>query len=157
MEWELQELNKETKKVEENTIVENEETFGMAGAGVKKEKYSYEISTDLLPTEIIKLSIEIEKTLRTIYEIHFQTEQNRPVAISKLINKLNEEKVINNDAFNLLKTFWEMRNKIIHDHNITFSDRDYMSFVDIGIRILKVLKTIQFNKMDGKLPYYGIG
>ena len=155
-EWELQELNKETELIEEKTTVEKEEPIGLSGPAINGGRTGFEISTDF-STDILKLSIEIEKTLREIYEIHFQTSEKRPLAVVKLIEKLKSEQVIDQETSNLLRKFWTLRNRAIHDHNFQIDRKDFMSFTDIGIRILKILKTIKNNKLDGKLPIYGMG
>ncbi|WP_299244150.1 hypothetical protein [uncultured Aquimarina sp.] len=155
-EWELQELNKKTERIEEKTTIEKDEPVGLSGAAVISEKGEFEISTDF-SINILKLSIGIEKTLREIYEIHFQTNEKRPLSIIKLIGKLKLEQIIDEETSDLLRKFWNLRNKAIHDHSFKIDRKDFTSFADIGIRILKILKTIKNNKLDGKLPIYGIG
>ncbi|WP_298419421.1 hypothetical protein [uncultured Kordia sp.] len=154
-EWELQELNKETERIEEKTTVEKNEPLGLGGPTVTREKIEFELTTDF-STDILKLSIEIEKTLREIYESHFQTNEKRPLAVVRLIELLKSENVIDKETSSLLRKFWNLRNKAIHDHNFRIDKKDFMSFTDIGIRILKILKTIKNNNQDGKLPIYGM-
>ncbi|MCG8806539.1 hypothetical protein G1K75_12860 [Tenacibaculum finnmarkense] len=153
-ELELKELNKKTEQIEEITTVEKEEPIGLSGPIISREKTDFEISTDFL-TDILKLSIEIEKTLREIYESHFQTSKKSPLSVIKLIEKLKSEEVINQETSNLLRKFWNLRNQAIHDHNFQIDRKDFMSFTDIGIRILKILKTMKNNKSD-ELPIYGM-
>lgn len=103
-EWELQELNKETERIEEKTTVEKDEPIGLSGPVISQRKTVFEITTDF-STDILKLSIEIEKTLREIYKIHFHTNEKRPLAVVKLIEKLKTEQVIDQEISNLLGKF----------------------------------------------------
>lgn len=153
-ELELKELNEETEKVEESIVSEKKGPIGLTGPNVENnDKIVYEISNDF-NVEILKISILIEKTLREIYEIHFKSKQEKPFAINKLIDKLREENVIDNETTYMLKRFWEVRNNVVHNHSIQIDKKDFMSFIDIGIRILKILINIKNDKLDGKMEHY---
>lgn len=152
-EWELQELNKNTELIEEKMTVEKEEPIGLSGPAIRGEKNEVEISTEF-STDILKRSIEIEKKLIEIYKIHFKTSEKRPLAVVKLIEKLKSEKVIDQETSNLLRKFWCLRNRAIHNPNFQIDKKVLISFTDIGIRILEILITIKNNKLDGKLHYH---
>ena len=151
-ELELKELNEQTEKIEKNTIVKKNKNAGrLSGPNleedIQKKSYNYELTTDF-STNILKLSIEIEKTLREIYEVHFRTNDDIPLSVMKLIEKLKTEKIINIETFDLLRKFWNLRNQTIHNHNFEIDNSEYTSFTDIGIRILKILRTIKNNRLN---------
>ncbi|KGL58419.1 hypothetical protein [Polaribacter sp. Hel1_85] len=152
---ELQELNKKIEIIEEKTTAEKNEQRGLNAPEVETKETEFEISTEL-STNILKLSIEIEKTLKEIYELGFHSEEKIPISVFKLIEKLNEGRIIDNETSDLLKSFWNLRNKTVHNHNFEIEKKEFISFTDVGIRILRILKIIRNNKLDGKLPHYGL-
>lgn len=154
-EWELHELNKNTTRIEEKTTLEKDEPVGLSGPSMNRGKTEFEILTDL-STDILKLSIEIEKTLKELYIIHFNSNEQMPLANVNLVEKLESVQVIDQETSNLLIKFWSLRNKVIHDPNIHIDKKEFISFTDIGIRILRILKAIKNNKLDGKLPHQGM-
>ena len=147
VEVELEELNKKTEVVEK-TITEQ----GIKFVGISGHKHPYEFDykiTNDLPTEILKISIDIEKTLGTIYEMALKTREKRPLAVSVLIETLCEKGVIDLELKNLLRQFWVFRNDIVHSVGYTVTEKEFLAFADIGIRVLKILKTLQNNISDG--------
>jgi len=146
-EIELEELNNKIEKVEK-TITEQELKYAGLGGDKHPFEFDYEISNDL-PTEILKISIEIEKTLREIYEMAFKTREKRPLAVSVLIETLREKKVLDIELTKLLRQFWIFRNNIVHAVSYTVTEKEFLSFADIGIRVLKIIKTLQNNISDG--------
>lgn len=156
-ELELQELNKETEKVEENLSVETEGSVGLGAPAIDENEELYQI-TDDYSTDLIRLSVEIEKTLRIIFESHFRSTIKRPLSVGKMIEKLGTENVIDFDTATLLRKFWNLRNQLIHDHKFEIQKMDFIAFNDIGIRILKILKVIKKDLPDGEegLPHYGL-
>jgi hypothetical protein len=147
LELELTELYKTAKKVEKNL---NEHELKFAGIAGHEHPYEfdYEITHDL-PTEILKISIEIEKTLRTIYQMAFKTRENRPLEVSTLIDTLHEKNAIDYEPFRMLKQFFAFKSNIIYAEKYTVTDKEYLAFADIGIKVLKILKTLQNNISDG--------
>lgn len=156
-ELELQELNKETEKVEENLSVETEGSAGLGTPEINENEELYQI-TDDYSSNLIRLSVEIEKTLRIIFERHFKSTEKRPLSVGKMIERLGTENVIDYDTAKLLRKFWNLRNKLIHDHKFEIQKMDFVAFNDIGIRILKILKVIKKDFLDGGegLPHYGL-
>jgi len=154
LEIELKELDKEVEKIEEQTIIEHPKADTLSGTGKTQNNY-YQISNDL-STETLRLSIEIEKSLRQIYDGYFHSEEKRPIAVTRLIETLKENKLIDNETYHLLRKFWSLRNKLIHDYSFEMDEKALVSFVDSGIRILNIVKTLRDNLAEGKIPYYGI-
>ncbi len=146
-EIELEELSKETEKVEK-TITEQGLKYAGLGGTKHPFEFEYEISNNL-PTEILKISVEIEKTLRDIYEMAFKTREKRPLAVPVLIETLREKKVIDLEITKLLRQFWIFRNNIVHAVRYSVTEKEFLSFADIGIRVLKILKALQNNISDG--------
>lgn len=65
-ELELQELNEETKNVEENLSVETDGLIGLGGTVINDNEELFQI-TDDYSINLIKVSIEMEKYLRIIF------------------------------------------------------------------------------------------
>ena len=154
VELELHDLIKNTERVENELGEEKIDTSGISKLP-KNSDLSIELQSDL-PTTILRLSIEIEKSLRDIYDIAFQTPQQRPFAISKRIDALRQEKIIDEDTAGLLRQFWKTRNIVVHGHNsISITEQDMLAFSDIGIRLLKILKTILNNLKEKEARLQG--
>ncbi|NVN96012.1 MAG: hypothetical protein HXX18_12090 [Bacteroidetes bacterium] len=149
IELELEELNRKTQVIEK-AITENELKFTGIGSIKHPYEFDYEI-TNNLPTEILKISIEIEKTLKSIYETAYKTREKRPLAVSVLIEMLRKKDIIDLELTSLLKQFWTFRNNIVHAVNYTVTEKEFLAFTDIGIRVLKILKALQNNINDGTL------
>lgn len=144
-ELELQELNKEAKKIEEKIV--HRKQAGLSGPVVEKsDEKEYSI-------EIIRLSSSIEKKLREIFESKFTVTSERPFSILELIEQLRVANYIDSQTFYLIKSFWEMRNKVMHNHKYFINEKDFQTFSDIGERIIKILDVIQSN-LDKKLSHY---
>ncbi len=150
LEWELNELNKTTEKVEGK--LKDEKLKGASISGlIRHNNYDFEIQNDL-PTTILKLSIDIEKSMREIYEIVFSTSEERPLSTIKLIDILFDKDIINDETTNLLKHFWKIRNQFVHGYKlIEITDKDILAFSDIGIRLLRILKNLENNINDEKV------
>ena len=154
-EYELQELNKETEKVEESIETEKNAPVGLNGPQIENVTENYEMSNDFT-VDILKISINIEKTLREIYENHFESENDKPFSLNRLIEKLKEEKVIDIETTLMLKKFWSLRNNVVHNQNYTLSKKDFMSFTDIGLRIMKILNNKKNENLDGRMEHIGL-
>lgn len=146
-ELELEELNKSTEKLEEK-IQEQEPKSPRISGFENSMDFEFKFSDDL-HTDTLKISIDIEKTLREIYEMALKTKQNRPLAVSELIETLREKKIIDLELTKLLRQFWIFRNNIVHSISYVVTKQEFLSFADIGLRVLKILKTIQNNISDG--------
>ena len=146
IEVELEELNKKTEVLEK---IISDKGLNFKGQGGLKQPldFNYKITSDL-PTEILKISIEIEKTLRSIYDATMKGDKKGPLAVSVLIESLRENKVIDLELTKLLRQFWMFRNSIVHAVSYTVTEKEFLAFVDIGIRVLKILKTTQSNIGD---------
>lgn len=150
LEWELNELNKTTEKVEGKLKDEKLKGAGISGL-IRRNDYDFEIQNDL-PTTILKLSIEIEKSMREIYEIVFSTNEERPLSTTKLIDTLFKKDIINDETTELLKQFWRIRNQFVHGHKlIEITDKDILAFSDIGIRLLRILKNMENDLKEDKV------
>lgn len=156
-ELELQELNEETEKVEENLEVETDGPVGLGAPAIDDNEELYQISDDY-STDLIRLSVEIEKTLRIIFERHFKSTEKRPLSVGRMIEKLGTENVIDYDTNKLLRKFWNLRNELIHNHKFEIQKMEFIAFNDIGIRILKILKVLKkgLSDEDEGLPHYGL-
>ncbi|CAM1350170.1 conserved hypothetical protein [Tenacibaculum ascidiaceicola] len=156
-ELELEELNKEIKKVEESLFVKADKAIGLGSPSIRNNEETYQI-TDDYSMDLIRLSVEIEKTLRIIFEEHFKLSETRPLSIMIMVEKLREGNVIDYDTAKSLQKFWKLRNELIHNHKFEIKKKDFIAFNDIGIRVLKILKAFRmgFSDEEQKLPIYGL-
>ena len=143
VELELEELYKQTEKVEK-TISDKGLKFKSSKGEKEPLDFDYVITSDL-PTEILKISIEIERTLRNIYDLTNFDKTQKPLAVSVLIETLRENKIIDLEQTKMLRQFWIFRNNIVHAVKYTVTEIEFLSFMDIGLKVLKILKTIQNN------------
>ena len=100
---------------------------------------------------ILKLSIEIEKITRSVFMISVRDELKRPLLILESISILESKGLIEKETSSLVRKFWKIRNKIVHGHEITLVSKDMLAFMDIGLRILRILKTVYVRISDGTL------
>lgn len=56
----------------------------------------------------------------------------------------------------MLKTFWELRNNIMHDQKFVVSKKEFISFTDIGLRIMKILNNKKNEILEGKMEHIGL-
>lgn len=110
----------------------------------KQDDFDYNISNDL-HTEILRISNEIEKTLRTIKTL--KTGRTGPFSVPELIESLHQEKAIDLEVTKLLRQFWMFRNGIVHSISYNVSENEFLAFADVGFRVLRILKQIQ-NKIE---------
>jgi uncharacterized protein YutE (UPF0331/DUF86 family) len=93
----------------------------------------------------LKISIEIERLLREIHDSVKVEDSIRPLSVNVLIEKLREKGILDLEITDLVKRFWLFRNKIVHSVSFNVTDSELLSFTDIGLRIIKILKSIQVN------------
>jgi len=145
-ELELIELNQETEKVEENIKEPNIKYPGSTevyGLGFK--------ITEDFSSDILKLSIEIEKITRSIFSIGIGEVQKRPLSVVQSISILESEGLIEKETSLLIRNFWNIRNKVVHGHDVELNRKEMLAFIDIGLRILRILKTVYLRISDGIL------
>jgi uncharacterized protein YutE (UPF0331/DUF86 family) len=144
-ELELTELKKSTEKIE-NELASTERPAKISGP-FQENNYSLDVKADL-PTTVLKISIEIERTLNRIYRITHKTEAGRPLAVNKLIDSLFEKQVLDNETWKLLRQFWQVRNNVVHSTS-SMSDNEMLAFSDLGLRLLKILNTTEDTQLQG--------
>jgi len=140
-EWELKDLEKEVEKVEK--VLSPKQKRGLAGPAIKID----------YPTEILKLSIEVEKKLRQVFEKH--TGNVNVLPVRTIVKEMVTKNIIDREAQDILLRFFSIRNTAVHNHNITINKFEFLSFQDIGMRILKILENIE-NKNSEGLQHYGL-
>jgi hypothetical protein len=145
LEIELEDLWKQAENVEK-TISDTGLKFKGPGGEKDPMDFDYVITSDL-PVEILRLSLEIERTLRKIYDLTAKETSKKPLAVSALIETLRENRILNMEQTTLLRQFWIFRNSIVHAVKYNVTELEFISFIDIGIKILKILRSIE-NKSD---------
>ena len=98
---------------------------------------------------LIEVASEIEITLRYIAKRILEKDNKIPFSVLKILNGLYKEKLINKDLFNTYKTFWDFRNRIIHNVRIKYTENQIISLVDSGKRLSEILRIIKNNVYKG--------
>lgn len=137
-ELELEDLKRQTEQVEKKYF----------GRGVKYENYDtldeMYFNKDVLAT-FLSICLEIEGTIREIFrnvtKNNYKDQRRYPV--SAMIESLHQSDVIDLEFTFLLRKFWIFRNGVVHAEKYEISEKEFKSFVDIGIRILRILKVVQ--------------
>jgi len=109
-----------------------------------EEKFTIQIDSKNPKLTLINIAIEIEKTLKEILNQHFDEIQARPISAQRMAYKVFSELEIKDNYSETFNEFWKLRNSIIHSDK-EVSDDKIISLIDSGLRILKVLKTIDNN------------
>ena len=92
----------------------------------------------------LTISIEIEKTIRDLYLLVSDNYKNeRKFQVSAMIETLRQRDVFDMELTLLLRKFWMFRNGIVHAIKYDISEKEFKSFVDIGVRILRILNIIE--------------
>lgn len=143
IELELEKLNTLAEITEEKIDKEN---LNLLSENKVKVEYNYDSKQIKdLPTEILKISIEMERLLRTLYENNEPTKR-APLPVSILIENLRVNKIIDFELTKLLREFWIFRNGIVHAVSYSLTEKELLAIVDIGFRILKILNSLENNK-----------
>jgi len=162
-EIELDKLNRETEKIERRIREKELKTPSISGLeNSQNKRFRKRIQnetiensdlnfafSDNLHTDILKISIEIEKILRVIYETNLDTKHDRPLSVYLLIKELKKNEIIDSEIMTLLNEFWSFRNQIVHSTTRVTTEEELLSFTDIGLRIIKILNVLQNNLISG--------
>ncbi|MCD4670270.1 MAG: hypothetical protein K8S14_07480 [Actinomycetia bacterium] len=146
IEFELKELNQKTENVENHILESN--IKGKESQKIKEPEFN--LSEDF-STDILKLSIKIEQIIKSIFLIGIAEKHNKPLSIVQSVTILESYQVIDKDTFILIKKFWNIRNKVVHGYNTRLTKQEMLSFLDIGLRVLKILETVYDKISEGSL------
>lgn len=140
---ELKKLKNETEKLEVETEPKELEEIDTPGDNnirfrTAKNQDAYNAVDTTL--EIIKLSVEIEKTLRLFSSKMFYDENQITIPSFKLVDRLVAEEYIEKEFLTTFKRFWKIRNLIVHGMDIDITHSETMSFIESGRQILNFLK-----------------
>tara|TARA_R110002050_G_scaffold293949_1_gene451161 strand:- start:1655 stop:2380 length:726 start_codon:yes stop_codon:yes gene_type:complete len=136
-ELELEDLKRQTEQVERK----------YSDRGLKYQNYEtieeLYLNNDVRAT-FLTISIEIEKTIRDLYLLVSDNYKNeRKFQVSAMIETLRQRDVFDMELTLLLRKFWMFRNGIVHAIKYDISEKEFKSFVDIGVRILRILNIIE--------------
>lgn len=135
VEFELKELDQLTNIVENRLEVSNADIETLKYNVDKRELKDF-------PIEIIKISMDIEKTLRELYSDD-NPNKNAPLNVPVLIENLRERGIFNIETTKLIREFWMFRNGIIHSTQFSLTEKDMVRILEIGIRIQKILLAVK--------------
>lgn len=153
-EIELEELNAATEKLEEKIVAK--ETKSASISGFKQSSEYYYNPATATRMEIVKLSVEIEGAIRDIHQQAVKSQDKRPIAFNKTSDELLHKGVIDNETHDLIQKFWKIRSLAIHAHDFALNKQELVSFIDIGVRVLKILKTVENNLGNNQGSLYRV-
>jgi len=142
-ESQVSELARKTEKVEDEV---EKETETIASNEIQYEGLSPETksilskSADHPRTALITLAVEIESELRNIADQNNISGYQRIFSPSRLVQELVTKKILTSNVQALFKDFWTIRNQAVHGLNFEVSQDKLYELVELGIRLLKILK-----------------
>ena len=92
----------------------------------------------------------MEQLIKSVFIIGIKDQTRKPLSIQKSISILEDEGLITFDTSFLLRKFWNIRNEIVHN-DIKLSQGEMLRFIDIGLRIIRILKTIYEDISSGRI------
>jgi hypothetical protein len=139
----VSELAKKTEEIEEEV---EKETEIIASNEIQYEGLSAETKSILSKsaahprTALITLAVEIETELRNISEQNDISGYQKILNPSRLVQELVNRKILTTNVQALFKDFWTIRNQAVHGSNFEVSQDKLYELVELGIRLLKILK-----------------
>ncbi len=152
---ELKKLATDTEKLEEE-IQEKKTKKGLNGPPdnvdhfeedldfTTEEDFIIQVDMRSPKLALLSLAIEIEKTLKEILVKHFGDDLTRPISAQRMADKIFNKIKTQGNIKETFNEFWKLRNAIIHSDEKVPHDK-IISLIDSGLRILKVLKTVDRN------------
>ncbi|WP_321515969.1 hypothetical protein [Marinifilum fragile] len=146
-EVELNELNNTIEKIETNISESNKVLFRVA-----KEEGSqfFKVANDT-PTEILKLSVDIEQMIKSVFSVGIRDEKKKPVSLLQSLSIIESKGLITFETSKLIRKFWDIRNQIVHHHDKELHDFELVRFLDIGRRIVRILEIVYESVSDGSI------
>lgn len=144
------ELAEQLKSLSEKTEEKIEETTESAKnssiSGLPLQEESKLLSEKLNSPDAILLmtAIEIEKLIRTIYQASSLKDERIPISVPKLALLLENNKILDTGIADIIKNFWEIRNKIAHGFPSELRDTQMYELIGTGYKIIKLLEAKVF-------------
>ena len=138
IELELDTLTKKTEKIEEKI-----EKVKVPMNLVKQEFSEIKLSEGEKNNPqvlLINIAIKIEKVLNSLSEPLTITKGKIPFSRKLQIELLTKEGIVNKQISSLFIDFWAIRNKVIHGHNLNISETEMYRIIDLGYKLLNLLK-----------------
>lgn len=146
------ELQEKLKTLETKAESEIEEK----GSVSKNFDYYKKISNDILNStaspkiKVITIATEIESAINKILEnLKLSTKSKAPLKSAR--NKmyfLMQKEIISSNLLEVFNEFYDIRNKVVHGFSETIKDESYFSMIDIGLKILKSLISVEGFSVD---------
>ena len=89
---------------------------------------------------LITLSVEIEAALRDIATDSGISLHPRAFSPNRIFQELVENQILSPKAYDLFREFWSVRNLAVHHLSFELSEAKLYELVDLGIRLLNILK-----------------
>ncbi|MCD4747459.1 MAG: hypothetical protein K8R58_14275 [Bacteroidales bacterium] len=162
----LKELVEETDQLEDNLEKRQKQEQGLSGipelkkatnneksikqdTSLKKDSLDYKIETDNPKIALINLAIELEKELRDIIGKHIDEIPKHPISATKMMELLVNELNLDRQYLIVFKDFWRLRNQVLHEPLEKIDEDLILSLTNTGIKILKIIRTIDNNLSKG--------
>lgn len=138
---ELKQLANQTAETEKKIDISNSQTELLSSLEKELERFiSAGINPKLL---LIQIAIEIEKVLFSLANQNNLDQGKLPLATARLIQLLSEKGVLDQSILPLFKSFWSVRNKIVHGVDAEINENQVINLTELGRRLLLILKTYE--------------
>jgi hypothetical protein len=75
------------------------------------------------------------------------------MAVPKLVSSLEGAGLLTSEVAGAVSAFWRTRNRVIHGSGEPLTDRDLTALLDSGSRLLRVVRTIYWATVTGKVVF----
>jgi uncharacterized protein YutE (UPF0331/DUF86 family) len=90
---------------------------------------------------VMKLATTLEREVRLLAASLGQAPSKRPGSLPQLFSMLTAEGLVPKHTAQSLRSFWELRNQIVHGHDVE-SGKDVLRVLDIGLDLLRTIRSI---------------
>lgn len=134
----LSSLAKKTNEVENSLAIKEVSNIEYGEFKEETRKRLAQASSDPRGALMV-VGIEIESKIRKLAkEANIHNESKLP-PLEKLLNRLEKEDIVLDELIHIIKEFWSIREKLIHEEHFDLSSGKIYEFTDLGLKILKLL------------------
>lgn len=169
---EVKELNSKAEKIVNEIYTEDKQDKSLNGKEQEKlplqgdpldhheeasnyfDVFTYKPDLSNPKTALIEVAIEIERKLKTVSRGVLGKENKYPISPKRIINELNERKIIDSDTIFVFDKFWNLRNQVVHGIDTEYTNSQILSLVDSGMKIITILNSIDNRTEKRKLHLF---
>ena len=145
LESQINDLAGKTEKAEEDEDIENNFEFEHLSEGVKNRIAEY---TRDPKGGLVAVAVEIESRANELAKRFQISSRPRYLSPIKIVDELTNKGIIPKVLPALMRDFWAIRNKAVHDSEFRLTNEHLYRLLDLGIRILDLLYFTNPNVYD---------